>query len=116
MKKIALRVSTLMNQVALYMAALLLAPVAMAANSDVDVGGSSSGPLQMVSDFFQELVDWLSGPGVILVVFISCVGAIALWVAAPKQGSTALAWLLRAIVGGIVLFNIALLLSWLQGF
>lgn len=38
------------------------------------------------------------------------------WVMAPKSGSAAVAWIARVCVGGIALFNLALLLAWYQGF
>lgn len=116
MKNVARLTFARAKALVLLLVAYVIAPAAMAANSDVDVGGSSSGPLQQVSDFFQEIVDWVAGPGVILIAFFSAAGAIALWVAAPKAGSAALGWLLRVVVGVIVLFNIGLLLTWLQGF
>ena len=64
--------------------------------------------------FFQDFIDFAGGPGIIIVVFTSAVMAVGLWIIAPKQGSAAVAWLLRIIVGGIVILNISLLLTYLQ--
>ncbi|MGC3479823.1 hypothetical protein ACPTKW_27915, partial [Pseudomonas aeruginosa] len=64
----------------------------------------------------QELVNFVGGPGVLFIVFISAAAGITLWVMAPKAGSAAVAWIARVCVGGIALFNLALLLAWYQGF
>ena len=97
-----------------YLAALCAAPAAWASNSSIDLGGGGSEPLEAIVSFFQDVVDFAGGPGVLLIVFLSSFAAIALWVAAPKQGGAAMAWAFRVAVGGILLFNLALLLAWLQ--
>ncbi|MGN9404658.1 hypothetical protein ACTMQQ_28435 [Pseudomonas syringae pv. aptata] len=97
--------------------ALVMAPVAFAAgNNDVDLGGNSSGPLQAFVGFLQELVNFVGGPGVLFIAFIAGFAAIGLWVIAPKAGGAAIAWAFRVCAGVIMLMNLALLLTWLQGF
>jgi len=92
------------------------APHAFALNNQVDLGGNSSGPLEKVTKLFQEFADWLGGPGVMMVVFLAMIAAWALWVIVPKSSGTALGYLARAIAGGLFLFNIALIFSWMEGF
>lgn len=106
----------LMKRVRLSLCGLLMAPAAFAANNDVDLGSSGSGPLEAFGAFMQELVDFVGGPGVLFIAFVSAAAAIGLWVAAPKQGSAAMAWAFRVCVGVILLMNLAILLTWLQGF
>ena len=106
----------MMNRVLLSLFGFLMAPAAFAANNDVDLGNSGGGPLEAFSAFMQELVNFVGGPGVLFIAFVSAAAAIGLWVAAPKQGSAAMAWAFRVCVGVIFLMNIAILLTWLQGF
>lgn len=105
-----------MNRAWAALVALLLTPAAFAANNDVDLGSSGSGPLEAFAGFMQELVNFVGGPGVLFIAFVSAAAAIGLWVAAPKQGSAAMAWAFRVCVGVILLMNLAILLTWLQGF
>jgi len=96
---------------------VLFAPAAFAQDgNDLDIGAPSDGPLALIGSFFQELIDFIGGPGVLFVVFVSGVAAIALWVAAPKAGGAAIAMLMRVLVGGIIIFNFALVINWMQGF
>lgn len=106
-----------MNRVFWSLCGLFLAPAAFAAgNNDVDLGSSGGGPLEAFSAFMQEMVNFIGGPGVLFVAFVSAAAAVSLWVAAPKQGSAAMGWAFRVCVGVILLMNIAILLTWLQGF
>lgn len=96
---------------------LLFAPAVFAQDgNDLDLGAPADGPLALIGNFFQELIDFIGGAGVLFVVFVSGVAAIALWVAAPKMGGAAIAMLLRVLVGGIIIFNFALVINWMQGF
>lgn len=106
----------MMNRIFWSLFGLLLAPAAFAANNDVDLGNAGGGPLEAFAGFMQELVNFVGGPGVLFIAFVSAAAAIGLWVAAPKQGSAAMAWAFRVCVGVIFLMNIAILLTWLQGF
>ncbi|HDZ58142.1 MAG TPA: hypothetical protein ENI17_02680 [Pseudomonas xinjiangensis] len=99
-----------------YVSSFLLAPSVMAQANDVDLGSPAAGPLAAIGGFMQEVVDFAGGPGVLFIAFISAVAAVALWVAAPKQGGAAIAWALRVCVGVIILMNIALLITWFQSF
>lgn len=100
-----------------WIATLLFAPVAVAQEGNqLDLGAPADGPLAAIGGFMQAVIDFVGGPGVLFIVFVSAAAAVGLWVAAPKAGGTAIAMLMRVLVGGIVVFNIALLISWLQGF
>ncbi|HBO7987864.1 hypothetical protein [Pseudomonas aeruginosa] len=106
----------MLNRVFWLLASLFLSPLALAANNDVDLGSPGDGPLAAFAGFMQELVNFVGGPGVLFIVFVSAAAGIGLWVMAPKSGSAAVAWIARVCVGGIALFNLALLLAWYQGF
>ena len=82
----------------------------------VRLGHVRSGPLQKIGKFFQQIVDFLGGTGTMFVIFLSLVSGIALWIFMPKQGSAALGWVFRACIGGIVLFTLGTVLTWLQHF
>ena len=87
---------------------------ALAANNDVSLDTPSEGFLQKIVSWMQDLVDVVGGAGVLFVVFISLASCIIMWVIIPKAGSAALAWAFRAAMGGIALFNIALLIAWVK--
>lgn len=106
----------MIKRVWLSLASLFLAPMAFAVNNDVDLGdGGGDGLLKPFADFLQQIVDFAGGPGVLFISFLSFAFAIGLWVAAPKQGSAAMAWAFRVAIGVIALMNIALFLTWMQG-
>ena len=74
--------------------------------------GSSSGPFGVFVDWLQALLDALDGPIGIAVVVISLIAGILLWINQPRSG--ALAWVVRALVGGLAVFNIAVIVNSLQ--
>ncbi len=74
--------------------------------------GSSSGPFGVFIDWLQTLLDALDGPIGIAVVVISLIAGILLWINQPRSG--ALAWVIRALVGGLGVFNIAIIVNSLQ--
>lgn len=107
----------MIKRVWLSLAAMFMAPMAFAANNDVDLGdGGGDGLLAPFAEFLQQLVDFAGGPGVLFIAFVSFACAIAMWVAIPKQGGAAMGWALRVGVGVIFLMNIALFLTWMQSF
>ncbi|NIH07052.1 hypothetical protein [Providencia rettgeri] len=69
--------------------------------------------LQKIIDWMQSLLDFLGGAGALFFAFISGFFAIVLWAVAPKQ-SAALGLVLRLCVGAIGVFNLGLLIAWLQ--
>jgi hypothetical protein len=88
----------------------------MFASANVSLGTPSSGPLAAVGDFLQDMVDFLGGTGVMFVVFLALTFSIGLWVLIPKQGGAALGYALRACVGGICLFGIATVITYIKSF
>ena len=74
--------------------------------------GSSSGPFGFVIDFLQTVLDALDGPIGLGVVVVSLIAGILLWINQPRSG--ALAWVFRAILGGLALFNIGIVVNALQ--
>ncbi|HDY7818435.1 TPA: hypothetical protein RQK24_004150 [Vibrio vulnificus] len=86
------------------------------AYASVSLGGGGSGVFAQIANFFQEIVDFLGGTGAMFVIFLSFAGAIGMWVLMPKSASTAVAWAFRAAVGGILLFAMGTLISWIKTF
>ncbi|WP_330927116.1 hypothetical protein [Candidatus Sororendozoicomonas aggregata] len=86
------------------------------ADEAVDIGAPTDGPLAKVGAFFQELVDFLGGAGVMFVVFMSAAAAVGLWVLVPKQAGQAIAWIVRVCIGALVLFGMGTLITWLKTF
>ncbi|ENH7396018.1 TPA: hypothetical protein ACGVAX_004276 [Vibrio vulnificus] len=84
--------------------------------ASVSLGGGGSGVFAQITNFFQEIVDFLGGTGAMFVIFLSFAGAIGMWVLMPKSASTAVAWAFRAAVGGILLFAMGTLISWIKTF
>ena len=82
-------------------------------NNDVTLDEPDSEFLEKIVGGMQDIIDAIGSAGVVFIVFVSAAFGIGLWVMAPKQ-SAAIGFILRVIVGGIGLFNLALLLSWLQ--
>lgn len=84
------------------------------AGYDIQSRGTTSGPLQSVVNFFQSVVDLVDGPLALAIVVISLIIAIALWNFQP-QGNRAFGIAARACASGILLFNVAGLITWLTG-
>lgn len=93
---------------------LALSPSTFA--SSVDLGGSSSGFLSSLADFFQDLVDFVGTTGSMLIIFLSITVGLALWVFAAKQSGAALGFLFRACVAGICFFGMGTFIAWLQSY
>lgn len=94
--------------------AMAFSGTALAANNDVSLDSPSEGFLQKLVSWMQDLIDVIGGAGVLFVVFLSLAACIIMWVIIPKAGSAALGWAFRAAMGGIALFNLALLIAWVQ--
>ncbi|WP_097764827.1 hypothetical protein [Escherichia coli] len=94
--------------------AMLATQQAMAANNEVTLPSSDLDWLNKGIQFFQSIVDAVSGAGVLLIVFLSSCVAIGLWILVPKSSGAALGLMARVAAGGIALFNIALVIASLQ--
>lgn len=94
------------------MLALFAAPAM--AGYNIQSRGTTSGPLQSVVNFFQAVVDLIDGPLALAIVVVSLIAAIAMWNFAP-QGNRAFGIAARACASGILLFNIATMITWLTG-
>ncbi|WP_409247126.1 hypothetical protein [Enterobacter hormaechei] len=94
--------------------AMLATQQAMAANNEVTLPSSDLDWLNKGIQFFQSIVDAVSGAGVLLIVFLSACVAIALWILVPKNSGAAMGLMARVAAGGIALFNIALVIASLQ--
>lgn len=94
---------------------LLLAGPALAQTSQsITLQNTGTTFFDSIVALFQDIIDFAGGPGVFFIIFISAVMAIGLWIFAPKQGSAAVTWLIRILVGGIIILNLSLLLTYLQ--
>ncbi|WP_178306553.1 hypothetical protein [Vibrio algicola] len=82
--------------------------------SSIDIGGSSSGFLSKIAEFFQQVVDFAGGPGAMFIVFLSITVGLGMWAFMPKQSGSALGYIFRACIAGIGLFGMGTLLAWLQ--
>ncbi len=82
----------------------------------VTLPGSGTGIFAQLGNFLQEIVNFLGGTGSMFVIFLSFAGAIGMWVLMPKQASAAVAWAFRAAIGGICLFAMGTLITWIQTF
>ena len=110
-----MKVSRLKNWLFCMAAILAISPGAQALNNDVDLGSPNDGPLQKIGALMQQIVDFLGGPGVLLVAVLGFVLAYFMWVVIPKSAGPAIGLVGRALTGAVVMFNIALLFSWIQG-
>ncbi|HBO3339667.1 hypothetical protein V4W63_09685 [Pseudomonas aeruginosa] len=110
-----MKVSRFKNWLFCVAAFLAISPGAHALNNDLDLGSPNDGPLQKVGALMQQGIDFLGGPGVLFVAFLGFVIAYFLWVVVPKSSGPAIALLGRALTGAVVMFNIVLLFTWIQG-
>lgn len=79
-----------------------------------DIGDAPAGPLVRITNFVQDVVNTLAGPGVFAVGFVSLLVVVVLWVFAPKAGPV-MAMAMRVAIGVIVLLNIPLWFTYLSG-
>lgn len=93
---------------------VVMASSVVYAGYNIQTRGTTTGPLQSVVNFFQAVVDLIDGPLSLAIVVLSLIAAIAMWNWAP-QNSRAFGVAARACASGILLFNIATLVTWLSG-
>ena len=84
--------------------------------ASVSLGTTGTGVFAQISNFFQEIVNFLGGTGAMFVIFISISGAVCLWVISPKSAGPAVAWMFRGAIGGILLFAMGTVISWIKTF
>lgn len=106
----------LMNRLNAFLVMALMTPKVFALNNEVDLDVPDDGPLAKVGALMQSAVDFLGGPGVMFVVFVGLVAAWMLWVIVPKSSGTAIGYIARAVAGGVMVMNLALFFTWMQGF
>lgn len=96
-----------------FLIALFAAVQTNVALAQYDIGAPKTGGFAKIGQFFQEIVNLLDGPGVLLVSFISIFAVVGLYMLFPKaQG--AMAWALRVFTGAIVILNIGTWIAWLR--
>jgi hypothetical protein len=104
-----------MKQRRILIAALILGVVWISTPlyAGYNIGGTSSGIFAKLTEFLQDVVDFLDGPAAVAIVVVSLIGAIVLWNVAPGRSE----WVgrtFRAIASAIFLLNIAILINYLR--
>ncbi|MDE9686124.1 hypothetical protein L2W90_23715 [Citrobacter freundii] len=88
---------------------------ARADNSTVKLPSAGGGEIYTVfTQKMQDFVDFLGGPGMLAVIFISLVVILSLWSINPKSAGL-LGWLSRTVAAALLLFNIGTVLIYLKG-
>lgn len=105
---------TLRERFAVVCTMLFVGVQAQLAKADYDIGAPKSGGWAKVGEFFQELVNLLDGPGVLIVTFFSIFAVVTLWMFAPKAQGV-ISWGLRVLAGAIVILNIGTWITYLRG-
>lgn len=88
-----MKVSRLKNWLFCMAAILAISPGAQALNNDVDLGSPNDGPLQKIGALMQQIVDFLGGPGVLLVAVLGFVWPTSCGWSFPSRPGRQLAWL-----------------------
>ncbi|EAR0848833.1 hypothetical protein N4Z11_003634 [Salmonella enterica] len=92
-----------------------VAQTASADNSTVKLPNAGGAEIYTIAtQKMQDFVDFLGGPGMLAVIFVSLVIILSLWSVNPKSAGL-LGWLCRTIAAAIILFNIATVLVYLKG-
>jgi len=81
------------------------------AHAGYSLGGSTSGTFGKLTQWMQEYVDFMDGPAALAVIVVSIIVAVCAWIWAPKSGAVGV--LVRVVVGGIVILNVA---TWVASF
>lgn len=88
---------------------------ASADNSTVKLPNAGGGEIYTIfTQKMQDFINFLGGPGVLAVVFVSLVIILALWSINPKSAGL-LGWLSRTVAAALLLFNIGTVLLYLKG-
>jgi len=120
MKNLAILLSAFKNpqtvkeRFAVVCAMLFVTLHAQIAKAEYDIGAPKTGGFAAVGKFFQDLVNLLEGPGVLIVSFFSIFAVVALWMFAPKAQGV-ISWGLRVLAGAIVILNIGTWIAYLKG-
>ena len=78
-----------------------------------DIGGASAGIFSKLTEFLQDVVDFLDGPAAVAIVVVSLIAAIVLWNVAPGRSE----WVgrtFRAVASAIFLLDIGLIINYLR--
>lgn len=104
------------NNLQRMLSAFFLSTIATSAvaQGDFDIGDAPTGPLDAIVDFFQDIINFLSGPALFAVGFGSLVMVVCLWVFAPKMGPI-MFLAARVAAGVIVMMNLPLWYVYLGG-
>ena len=105
------QVSPLKRHRSALLAASLVSGVT-AAHAGLSISAPTSGPFQKFGEWLQAFVNFIDGPFGLAVVAISIVIAFAVWVFAPKEGIVGP--VLRIVVAGIAILNVAALVASFQ--
>lgn len=88
---------------------------ARADNSTVKLPSAGGGEIYTIfTQKMQDFIDFLGGPGMLALIFVSLVAVVGLWSINPKSAGL-LGWLARTVAGAIFLFNVGTVLLYLKG-
>lgn len=99
----------------LILATLALIATPAAALATFDIGGGGSGPLGQITQFLQDVADWITGPFGLFCVGIALFGAVIAWNKAPQQSE----WVgktVRALLSALCVLGIGGFLTWMAGY
>lgn len=99
----------------LILATLALLSTPAAAFATFDIGGGGSGPLAGLTQWMQDVADWVTGPFGLFCVGLALVGAIIAWNRAPQQSE----WVgktVRAFLSALCVIGIGGFMTWLAGY
>jgi type IV secretory pathway VirB2 component (pilin) len=78
-----------------------------------DIGGTSASIFTKLTEFLQDVVDFIDGPAAVAIVVVSLIAAILLWNVAPGRSE----WVgrtFRAVASAIFLLDIGILINYLR--
>lgn len=93
--------------------AIIAAPAA--AFAEFDIGGRGGGPLGRITQFLQDVADWITGPVGMFFVGLALFGALIAWNKAPQQSE----WVgktFRAVASALCVMAIGGLLTWMKSY
>ena len=92
------------------LALLVTAPSAFA----TDIGAPDDGLFAAIGKFLQQFVDFLEGPFGLVVPIVGLALAVGVWMLG-QRGGEGFGWIVRVVIGALVIINIPAMIIALQG-
>ena len=99
----------------LILATLVLITTPAAALATFDIGGGGAGPLGSITQFLQDVADWVTGPLGLFCVGLALFAAVIAWNKAPQQSE----WVgktFRAFLSALFVIGIGGFLTWIASY